>query len=112
MLPSLISSTSRLHPPLIAPLPLHDALPISQQRPADENGQDEYRGVSAVVQNARQEHVFGFSRAGSEDCGDRKDRKSTSLNSSHVSISYAVFCLKKKNKEKITTACQHMTARR
>src|SRR5699024_11945990 len=27
----------------------------------------------------------------------RKDRKSTRLNSSHVSISYAVFCLKKKN---------------
>src|SRR5438067_3459363 len=27
------------------------------------------------------------------------DRKSTRLNSSHVSISYAVFCLKKKNKE-------------
>src|SRR5699024_11803168 len=27
-----------------------------------------------------------------------KDRKSTRLNSSHVSISYAVFCLKKKNK--------------
>src|SRR5699024_554427 len=26
----------------------------------------------------------------------RKDRKSTRLNSSHVSISYAVFCLKKK----------------
>src|SRR5699024_6006692 len=30
----------------------------------------------------------------------RKDRKSTRLNSSHVSISYAVFCLKKKNREK------------
>src|SRR5207249_10800024 len=29
----------------------------------------------------------------------RLDRKSTRLNSSHVSISYAVFCLKKKNKE-------------
>src|SRR5699024_12069243 len=29
---------------------------------------------------------------------DFKDRKSTRLNSSHVSISYAVFCLKKKNK--------------
>src|SRR5690242_21183376 len=29
--------------------------------------------------------------------GDR-DRKSTRLNSSHMSISYAVFCLKKKNK--------------
>src|SRR5699024_11960168 len=27
-----------------------------------------------------------------------RDRKSTRLNSSHVSISYAVFCLKKKNK--------------
>src|SRR5699024_12142474 len=27
---------------------------------------------------------------------DRADRKSTRLNSSHVSISYAVFCLKKK----------------
>src|SRR5437868_9566796 len=28
------------------------------------------------------------------------DRKSTRLNSSHVSISYAVFCLKKKKKTK------------
>src|SRR5690349_24027984 len=28
------------------------------------------------------------------------DRKSTRLNSSHVEISYAVFCLKKKNKSK------------
>src|SRR5690349_22219684 len=28
------------------------------------------------------------------------DRKSTRLNSSHVEISYAVFCLKKKNKTK------------
>src|SRR5437870_8723108 len=27
-----------------------------------------------------------------------RDRKSTRLNSSHVAISYAVFCLKKKNK--------------
>src|SRR3712207_7374101 len=31
------------------------------------------------------------------------DRKSTRLNSSHANISYAVFCLKKKNK--ITTDC-------
>src|SRR5690606_39426465 len=29
----------------------------------------------------------------------QKDRKSTRLNSSHVKISYAVFCLKKKNSE-------------
>src|SRR3712207_7315481 len=28
---------------------------------------------------------------------DRRDRKSTRLNSSHANISYAVFCLKKKN---------------
>src|SRR5207245_11286994 len=31
-----------------------------------------------------------------------RDRKSTRLNSSHGSISYAVFCLKKKKKKKIT----------
>src|SRR3712207_6962344 len=29
--------------------------------------------------------------------GTAKDRKSTRLNSSHANISYAVFCLKKKN---------------
>src|SRR5690606_42053060 len=32
-----------------------------------------------------------------EKTGGVKDRKSTRLNSSHVKISYAVFCLKKKN---------------
>src|SRR5690625_5619142 len=32
----------------------------------------------------------------------RRDRKSTRLNSSHVAISYAVFCLKKKKKQKKT----------
>src|SRR5436309_7627036 len=32
----------------------------------------------------------------------RLDRKSTRLNSSHVKISYAVFCLKKKNNKHIT----------
>src|SRR5690625_2985858 len=31
------------------------------------------------------------------------DRKSTRLNSSHVAISYAVFCLKKKNKQEAET---------
>src|SRR5699024_11888378 len=33
---------------------------------------------------------------GSGGDGEKEDRKSTRLNSSHVSISYAVFCLKKK----------------
>src|SRR2546430_8989097 len=32
------------------------------------------------------------------DCPSRQDRKSTRLNSSHSQISYAVFCLKKKNR--------------
>src|SRR5690625_6919133 len=35
-----------------------------------------------------------------EGNGKDEDRKSTRLNSSHVAISYAVFCLKKKNKQK------------
>src|SRR5690606_41858224 len=35
--------------------------------------------------------------------GEGEDRKSTRLNSSHVKISYAVFCLKKKTKKKVTT---------
>src|SRR5262245_65183917 len=35
-----------------------------------------------------------------------RDRKSTRLNSSHLGISYAVFCLKKK-KEKTQHAAQH-----
>src|SRR2546430_13618655 len=38
-------------------------------------------------------HLMGDDR---ED-GQRRDRKSTRLNSSHSQISYAVFCLKKKN---------------
>src|SRR5256885_9146094 len=33
----------------------------------------------------------------------RRDRKSTRLNSSHLVISYAVFCLKKKKKQHTTT---------
>src|SRR5690349_23249319 len=36
------------------------------------------------------------------------DRKSTRLNSSHVEISYAVFCLKKKKKKKTTCGCANL----
>src|SRR5688572_31839615 len=39
-------------------------------------------------------------RDGLADSSGRLDRKSTRLNSSHSQISYAVFCLKKKNKKK------------
>src|SRR3712207_8488178 len=44
----------------------------------------------------------GARAAGAEprDGGARQDRKSTRLNSSHANISYAVFCLKKKNTSK------------
>src|SRR5207245_11142205 len=41
-------------------------------------------------------HVFSWRRQRiAEDCPTSLDRKSTRLNSSHGSISYAVFCLKK-----------------
>src|SRR5690349_23998454 len=39
-----------------------------------------------------------------------KDRKSTRLNSSHVEISYAVFCLKKKKKTVTVHSRKYMTA--
>src|SRR5690242_21362176 len=38
-----------------------------------------------------------------------QDRKSTRLNSSHMSISYAVFCLKKKKKKTIPLHTQNNT---
>src|SRR2546422_3360784 len=37
-----------------------------------------------------------------------RDRKSTRLNSSHGYISYAVFCLKKKNKRSLSNNQQHI----
>src|SRR2546426_8624743 len=36
------------------------------------------------------------------------DRKSTRLNSSHLVISYAVFCLKKKNNKPALPTCSHI----
>src|SRR3989442_3543125 len=41
----------------------------------------------------------------SEDIAKAPDRKSTRLNSSHVRISYAVFCLKKKKSRHIVLQC-------
>src|SRR2546430_12195818 len=63
----------------IYPLSLHDALPISSKRP------------SARRFSRRSRLRF------ESPCRNRTDRKSTRLNSSHSQISYAVFCLKKKN---------------
>src|SRR6266498_5622189 len=63
-------------------LSLHDALPIQLFRP--------------VLP------MLAGTADGEEDALAELDRKSTRLNSSHVRISYAVFCLKKKKKKKET----------
>src|SRR5256885_9197042 len=44
-----------------------------------------------------------------EACGRGTDRKSTRLNSSHLVISYAVFCLKKKKKNRRHDIAQYET---
>src|SRR5436309_9394855 len=54
-------------------------------------GQDQGRR-----RRARRDPVSHARKAEREGAGDALDRKSTRLNSSHVKISYAVFCLKKK----------------
>src|SRR5256885_16983555 len=63
-------------------LSLHDALPIS-------------RKPHRPLARGRPDGSAGRPR--------RRDRKSTRLNSSHLVISYAVFCLKKKKKRIYTT---------
>src|SRR5207249_10658807 len=88
------------------PLSLHDALPILLE-PAGDHRHPEVEEVAAEVRerDARRladGRVVGRQEAGEVDVEVRLqrgplDRKSTRLNSSHVSISYAVFCLKKKN---------------
>src|SRR5690606_41331308 len=88
-------------------LSLHDALPIL----VGERGLELPDGRQPVVQDAghqrgrgapvakRVAQVLGAARPARGD----EDRKSTRLNSSHVKISYAVFCLKKKKRTK--TSC-------
>src|SRR2546426_5389468 len=54
----------------------------------------------ALTRYFRQAHFYFFAGSwqeiASQGPGRRRDRKSTRLNSSHLVISYAVFCLKKK----------------
>src|SRR5690625_5471845 len=52
--------------------------------------------VEALIQN---ENSRGIETKNIVLAGFSQDRKSTRLNSSHVAISYAVFCLKKKKRE-------------
>src|SRR5215469_796428 len=72
-------------PTEIYTLSLHDALPISRRPPISMTGTPPSAGRGRGRRPARR---------------GRRDRKSTRLNSSHVEISYAVFCLKKKKKKK------------
>src|SRR5438105_5839972 len=84
-------------------LSLHDALPIScfcQGRDSDAAA-----GATWVAYTVAISHAWRYCR-GFLDADP--DRKSTRLNSSHEWISYAVFCLKKKNFHKyLQTRCDH-----
>src|SRR5439155_2927540 len=89
--------------PELHTLSLHDALPIwdraaverARLRPPRASGRlaDVYPARSRI----RTERLALDNRTPRACAGAARDRKSTRLNSSHVAISYAVFCLKKKN---------------
>src|SRR5258705_6077059 len=55
--------------------------------------------------------VVAAGRPGADMAMYQADRKSTRLNSSHLGISYAVFCLKKKKKNKDTLNLVTTTSR-
>src|SRR5690242_21179805 len=55
----------------------------------------------ASIEQALKAGGIQYKRIAIENKNAMVDRKSTRLNSSHMSISYAVFCLKKKKKKKI-----------
>src|SRR5262245_64690346 len=83
-------------------LSLHDALPISLATLADRSAlrvtvsvELDERLPPAVESAAYFVAAEAIANAGKHSGADR-DRKSTRLNSSHLGISYAVFCLKKK----------------
>src|SRR5690348_17740622 len=76
-------------------LSLHDALPISDVRQLGDallQAQSELRDMVARSNPALAPQLAANNTAYAK----LLDRKSTRLNSSHPSISYAVFCLKKK----------------
>src|SRR5690606_41207411 len=97
---------------VIYPLSLHDALPISRIMVIGVGGaggnavnnmiRAKLEGVEFIIANTdaqavAQSLVEGARRIqlGLQVTQGLGDRKSTRLNSSHVKISYAVFCLKK-----------------
>src|SRR5690242_21004966 len=89
-------------------LSLHDALPIFRQQVA--HGADwikyysdrRYYFTPDSVLHSWVNFTDDEARAIVDEAHRLgRDRKSTRLNSSHMSISYAVFCLKKKKKNKV-----------
>src|SRR3712207_8825259 len=93
-------------------LSLHDALPIYRApRGPVPDGEDAHRAgqVPEQLLDVRRRHPHaepGEPGAVQQPGRDGvRDRKSTRLNSSHANISYAVFCLKKKNK---FNSCHHL----
>src|SRR3712207_8294042 len=91
-------------------LSLHDALPICGAMAASRGGgrtEPPFLWFAGVGGGRRRAHV-GSAR---DLRPGHADRKSTRLNSSHANISYAVFCLKKKNirTEAGVMYCNHNT---
>src|SRR5699024_12372140 len=90
-------------PPVISTLSLHDALPIldlTQYLSVCLDIRMEY-AESRVRSFLLPREPAYVMRISAIDVSP--DRKSTRLNSSHVSISYAVFCLKKKKTHNTTS---------
>src|SRR5207302_10727642 len=84
-------------------LSLHDALPISlglsrSNRSIRSRIRSSSRRSASSLRSSTNSRRKPASSPGCSICS--RDRKSTRLNSSHVKISYAVFCLKKKKKQK------------
>src|SRR5207249_10261626 len=83
---TLFRSPSQATPPAVGGPRERSFGPVFSRWPA--RRRDQVSRVGAWLSDGRQ--IVGHQ--------GRPDRKSTRLNSSHVSISYAVFCLKKKRK--------------
>src|SRR5690606_40605752 len=71
--------------------------PVHAEYAGGEQGRHVANPVGDLVLRLGEVRESVLVRLPDERCGGR-DRKSTRLNSSHVKISYAVFCLKKKKK--------------
>src|SRR5690606_41410817 len=93
--------SSLFPPPPTSTLFPYTTLFRSPLRPAPSEGVARSAGLRRLhVLHIRQplEGTFGEEAEAEKQCDGDQDRKSTRLNSSHVKSSYAVFCLKKKNK--------------